>query len=370
MNAQPELGRRKLNESEVVRRQFVVARCDPAALILPKFVVVRGGDMKRREFIGWLGGAMAWPMSAAAQTVKRIGVLMSNYSPNDREGIASAKAFDDTLKELGWRDGSNLLIVTQWDSGDPARTKASAAELVNEKPDLIVAAANPAVAALRRLTDTIPIVFTRVVNPIGSGFGASLARPGGNITGFQASEPSLGSKWVEVLRELDPAISRIAVVYGSDSGGNVAFLQAAKAGAKSATVALTEVDVHKDTAIEAPLSSFAKEPNGAMIIVPHPWTNSNRKAIIALAERYKLPAVYGYRFFAADGGLMSYGPDQIDQWRGAARYADRILKGEKPGDLPIQAPTKYELVVNQKTADAIGLHIRAQFSIRADEVIE
>jgi putative ABC transport system substrate-binding protein len=326
--------------------------------------------MRRREFIGWLGGAIVWPLSATAQTMKRIGVLMSNYSPNDREGMASAKAFDGTLKELGWRDGSNLQIDYRWDHGDPSLTRASSAELVNSKPDLIVAAANPAVAELRRLTDTIPIVFTRVVNPVGSGFGASLARPGGNTTGFQASEPSLGSKWVEVLRELDPTVHRIAIVYGSDSGGNVAFVQAAKAGAKSAAVALTEVDVHKSTAIDAALSSFASEAKGALIVVPHPWTTSNRKAIIGLAERYKLPAVYGYRFFAADGGLMSYGPDQIDQWRGAARYTNRILKGEKPGDLPIQAPTKYELVINQKTANAIGLRIPAQFSIRADEVIE
>ena len=198
-----------------------------------------------------------------------------------------------------------------------------------------------------------------------------MAWPGRNITGFQASDASLGSKWVEVLREVDPGIQRIAVVYGSDSGGNIAFVQAAEAGAKSAGVALTLLDVRKTTSLEETLSSFAKEPKGGLIesfrIL---GSTSNRKAIIALAERHKLLAVFGYRFFAADGGLMSYGPDQVDQWRGAARYANRILRGEQAGELPIQAPTKYELVINLKTAKAIGLNIPAQFSIRADEVIE
>jgi putative ABC transport system substrate-binding protein len=327
--------------------------------------------MKRREFVKLtVGAALSWPVAASAQSLKRIGVLMSNYSPNDREGIASAKAFADTLSELGWRDGNNLRLDTRWDNGDPELTKASAAELVSSKPDLIVAAANPAVAELHRLTDTIPIVFTRVVDPTGNGLGASLARPGRNITGFQASDASLGSKWVEALSELDPAIRRMAVVYGSDSGGNIAFVQAAEAGAKSAGVALILIDVRKSTSLEEAFSSFAKEPKGGLIVVPHPWTTSNRKAIIALAERHKLPAVYGYRFFAADGGLISYGPDQVDQWRGAARYANRILRGEQAGELPIQAPTKYELVINLKTAKAIGLNIPAQFSIRADEVIE
>jgi putative ABC transport system substrate-binding protein len=327
--------------------------------------------MNRREFVTLtIGAALSCPVAASAQPLKRIGVLMSNYSPNDPEGMASAKAFADTLNELGWRDGSNLRLEMRWDHGDPALTTASALELVSSKPDLIVAAANPAVVALRRLTDTIPIIFTRVVDPIGNGFGASMARPGRNITGFQASDASVGSKWVEVLRELDPAIQGVAVVYGSDSGGNIAFVQAAEAGAKAAGLALTLVDLRKDTSLKEALSLFAKEPKGGLIIVPHPWTTSNRKAIIALAEEHKLPAVYGYRFFAADGGLMSYGPDQVDQWRGAARYANRILRGEQAGELPIQPPTKYELVINLKTAKAIGLKIPAQFSSRADEVIE
>jgi putative ABC transport system substrate-binding protein len=226
------------------------------------------------------------------------------------------------------------------------------------------------VVELRRLTDTIPIVFTRVVDPIGNGFGTSMARPGRNITGFQASDATVGSKWVEVLRELDPGIQRVAVIYGSDSGGNIAFVQTVKTGAKSAGVALTLLDVRENTSLDEALSSFAKEPKCGLIVVPHPWTTSNRKAIIALAEQYKLPAVYGYRFFATDGGLMSYGTDQVDQWRGAARYANRILRGEQASELPIQPPTKYELVINLKAAQAIGLNIPAQFSTRADEVIE
>jgi putative ABC transport system substrate-binding protein len=223
---------------------------------------------------------------------------------------------------------------------------------------------------LHDLASTIPIVFTRVVDPVGSGFVASLARPGGNITGFQAADSNVGSKWVELLQEVDPIISRIAFLYGSDSGGNLAFLEAAEAGTKAAAVSLTPIDIHTGASLDAALASFASQPRGALIVVPHPWTTSNRKTIIALAERYRLPALYGYRFFAADGGLISYGPDQIDQWRGAATCADRILKGEKPSDLPVQAPTKYELVINLKAANAIGLHISSEFSLRADEVIE
>jgi putative ABC transport system substrate-binding protein len=327
--------------------------------------------MKRREFIRLLGGAtIAWPVTAMAQQLRRIGALMSLYAPTDREGAASAKAFADTLQKLGWTDGNNLRIDYRWPSGDPALIKASAAELVNSRPDLIVAAANPAVAELHRLTDTIPLVFTRVVDPIGSGFVAGLARPGGNITGFQAADSGLGSKWIEVLRELDPAIGRIAVLYGSDSEGNMALLHAAEAGAKATAVPLIPIDIHIDTALDAALASFSRQPGGGLIVIPHPWTTSNRKTIIALAERYRLPAVYAYRFFAADGGLMSYGPDQLEQWRGAASYADRILRGEKPSDLPVQTPTTYELVINLKTANAIGLRVPPEFSILADEVIE
>jgi putative ABC transport system substrate-binding protein len=327
--------------------------------------------MNRRDFIARIGGAAAaWPVAAPAQQPRRIGALMSPYLPTDKEGIASANAFADTLQKLGWHDGDNLRIEYRWPGGDPALIKAAAADMVNSAPDLIVVAANAAVAEVHRLTNTIPIVFTRVADPVGSGFATSLARPEGNITGFQASDADLGGKWVEVLRDADPAVSRLAVIYGSDSKGNVAFLATAQAGSRSIAVPLTAIDVSKDQNLDAALASFASQPGGGLIVVPHQWITSNRKIIIALAERYRLPAIYGYRLFAADGGLISYGPDDIDQWRGAATYANRILKGEKPSDLPIQAPTKYQMVINLKAAKAIGLSMSPSFASRADEVIE
>jgi putative tryptophan/tyrosine transport system substrate-binding protein len=327
--------------------------------------------MRRRDFIALIGGAAAaWPVAASAQKPRRIGALMSPYLPTDKEGIASANALADTLQKLGWHDGDNLRIEYRWPGGDPALIKAAAADMVNSAPDLIVVAANAAVAEVHRLTNTIPIVFTRVADPVGSGFATSLARPEGNITGFQASDAGLGGKWVEVLHDADPAVSRLAAIYGSDSKGNEAFLATAQAGARSIAVPLTAIDVSKDLNLDAALASFASQPGGALIVVPHQWITSNRKIIIALAERYRLPAIYGYRLFAADGGLISYGPDDVDQWRGAATYANRILKGEKPSDLPIQAPTKYQMVINLKAAKAIGLSVSPAFASRADEVIE
>jgi putative ABC transport system substrate-binding protein len=327
--------------------------------------------MKRREFITLLGGAaIAWPVAATAQQPRRIGALMSPYLPTDKEGAASATAFADTLQKLGWHDGDNLRIDYRWPGGDPALIKAAAADMVNSAPDLIVVAANAAVAELHRMTNTIPIVFTRVADPVGSGFATSLARPEGNITGFQASDAGLGGKWVEVLRDADPAVSRLAAIYGSDSTGNLAYLATAEAGARSIAVPLTAIDISKDQKLDVALASFASQPGGGLIVFPYPWTTSNRKIVIALAERYRLPAIYGYQLFAADGGLLSYGPDEVDQWRGAATYANRILRGEKPSDLPIQAPTKYQLVINLKAAKAIGLSISPPFASRADEVIE
>jgi putative tryptophan/tyrosine transport system substrate-binding protein len=329
-----------------------------------------GDTMERRRFISLFGAAAVWPMPAVGQQVRRIGVLMALYAPTDREGIASAKAFTDTLQARGWTVGNNLEIDFRWPGGNPELIKSEAAALARSKPDLFVASANPAVMELHRLAANVPIVFTRVVDPVGSGFVASLARPGNKITGFQASDSAVGGKWVEILRELDPAINRIAVVYGSDSGGNIAFLEAAAAGAKSTAVTLFPIDIHvADSALDKALDSFSAQAGGGLIIVPHPWT-SNRKAIIAMAERYRLPAIYGYRFFAADGGLVSYGPDQIDQWRGAAGYADRILRGEAANDLPVQAPTKYELVINLKAAKTIEFRIPPEVSTRADEIIE
>ena len=235
---------------------------------------------------------------------------------------------------------------------------------------MIVVATSLALAELQQLTSTIPIVFTQVGDPVDSGFVAGLARPGGNITGFQSFDPAMGGKWLGVLKETAPNLSRVAVLFGSDTASNVAELRAAEAVAPSLGVTVTAVDFDHGGEIERAVATFAGQPDGGLIVMPHAYTLANRASIIILAARYRLPAIYPYRFFATEGGLMSYGPDQIDQWRGAASYVDRILRGEKPGDLPVQAPTKFELVVNLKTARAIGLNIPPAFPLRADEVIE
>jgi putative ABC transport system substrate-binding protein len=327
--------------------------------------------VRRREFLTILGGAAAaWPLAARAQQSRRIGGLISNYSQTDREGQARIAAFLDTFQRLGWTDGRNVGINYRWDAADADHAKASAAELVHSAPDVIVVSGNLALAELHRLTSTIPIVFVQVSDPVDSGFVAGFARPGGNITGFQNFEPAIGGKWLGVIKEAAPNLSRVAVLFGSDTAANVAILRAAEAGAPSLGVVVTAVDIDHGGEIEQAIATFAGQPNGGLIVGPHPYTIANRASIIVLAARHRLPAIYPYRYFAAEGGLMSYGPDQIDQWRGAASYVDRILRGEKPGDLPVQAPTKYELVVNLKTAKALGFNIPPGFPLRADEVIE
>jgi putative ABC transport system substrate-binding protein len=326
--------------------------------------------MRRRDFIKVIGGAATWPIAARAQQSRRIGVLVANYSQTDREGQASIAAFLDAFRRLGWTDGRNVAIKYHWDAGDAERIKTSAAELVHSAPDVILVATSPALAELHRLTSTIPIVFTQVTDAVDNGFVASLARPGGNITGFQSLDHTMGGKWMGMLKEAAPNLTRVAVLFGSDSGGNVAMLRAAETVAPSLGVQLTTVDVHVGGEIERAVATFASQADGGLIIVPHPYTHANRASIIILAARYRLPAIYPFRYFAIEGGLLSYGPDQIDQWRGAATYVDRILRGEMPGDLPVQAPTKFALVVNLKTAKAIGLNIPPAFPLRADEVIE
>jgi putative ABC transport system substrate-binding protein len=285
-------------------------------------------NMRRREFLSVLGGAVAaWPVAARGQQPRRIAVLMANYAPTDREGQASMAAFLETLQKHGWSDGRTVRIDARWDAGDAAGMKSSAADVVRSGPDVIVAAANPATAELARLTSTIPIVFTRVADPVGSGFVPNVARPGGNITGFQASDAALGGKWLGVLKEAVPNLVRAAVLYGSDSGGNLALLHAAQTAAPSAGIELTAIDVQASAEIESAVAAFAERPNGGLIVVAHPYTTAKRGSIITLAARHRLPAIYPYRFFAAEGGLISYGPDQIEQWRGAAGYVDRILRG-------------------------------------------
>jgi putative ABC transport system substrate-binding protein len=262
-------------------------------------------------------------------------------------------------------------IEYRWGDGDPERAKTAAAELVRSAPDaIVVAGSSPALAELQRLTSTTPIVFIQVGDPVAAGFVSSLAQPGGNVTGFQGFEPAMGGKWLGVLKEAVPNLSRAAVLFGSDSGPNVAYLRTAEAIAPSLGVAVTPVDVVDSGGTERAVAAFASQPDGGLIVIPNPYTSANRGSIIILAARHRLPAIYPFRFFAAEGGLLSYGFDKIDSWRRAATYVDRILRGEKPAELPVQAPTKFELVVNLKTARALGLSIPPAFPLRADEVIE
>jgi putative ABC transport system substrate-binding protein len=326
--------------------------------------------MRRREFITLLGGAAVWPLAARGQQPRRVGMLIATYSQTDREGQACIAAFLDTFHRLGWTDGRNVRIEDRWGAGDAERVKAAAAELVRSAPDAIVVATSPALAELQRLTTTLPIMFIQVGDPIDSGFVASLARPAGNITGFQAFEPAMGGKWLGVLKEAMPNLSRAAVLFSSDSRPTVALLHAAEAVAAALGVTVTAVDVLDAGGIERSVAAFASQPDGGLIVTPNRYTHANRGSIIILAARHRLPAIYPFRYFATEGGLISYGFDLIDQWRGPATYVDRILRGEKPGELPIQAPTKFELVVNLKTAKALGLSIPPAFPLRADEVIE
>lgn len=330
--------------------------------------------MRRREFIALLGGAATgWPLTVRAQQgerVRRVGMLIASFAQTDREGQTRIAAFLDTFQKLGWIDGRNVRLDYRWNAGVADREKAYAAELVRLAPDVIVVAANPALAELQRLTSTIPIVFTQVADPVGSGFVASLPRPGANITGFQTNYPAMGGKWLGVLKEAAPNIRRAVVLFGSDSAANVELVRATEMVAPSLGVEVIAIDVHDRVEIERAIAEFASQPDGGLVVVPHPNTIANRGSVIILAARHRLPAVYPYRYFATEGGLMSYGPDQIDQWRGAATYVDRILRGEKPGELPVQAPAKFELVINMKTAKALGFSIPPGFPLRADEVIE
>jgi putative ABC transport system substrate-binding protein len=329
--------------------------------------------MRRRQFMTLLcGAAAALPFVARAQQgerVRRIGVLIPAYAQTDREGQARLAAFVSTLHGFGWSEGRNLGIEVRWPGGDVARAKADAAWLVGAAPDAIVVSSNPALAELKRLTATIPLIFVQVSEPTDSGFVSSLARPGGNITGFQNFEPAIGGKWLGVLKDVAPQVRRAAMLLNPDIASNVGFLRAAESIAPSLGMQVIAAGVRDAADIERGITAFGGEAH-SLIIAPTPVTVAHRGSIIGLAARRRLPAVYPYRYFAMDGGLVSYGPDQLDQWRGAASYVDRVLRGAKPGDLPVQAPTKYELVVNLKTAKALGFDIPPSFPLRADEVIE
>jgi putative ABC transport system substrate-binding protein len=329
--------------------------------------------MRRRDFFTMLGGAAAaWPLAARAQQgerMRRISVLM-NLSADDPEGQARIAAFHQGLQEWGWTLGRNARIDVRWGAVDAYNSRRYAAELVALMPDVILAAASAAMGALQQTTHTVPIVFATIIDPVGAGFVESLAHPGGNVTGFMQFEYSLSGKWLELLKEIAPGVTRAAVLRDPAVGSGTGQYAIIQAVAQSLGVELRPMDVRDPGEIERAIVAFARVPNGGLIIVGAPSAVVHRNLIITLAARHRLPAVYPVPYFARTGGLISYGPDSIDPYRRAAGYVDRILKGEKPADLPVQAPTKYELVINLKTAKALGLEVPPSLLARADEVIE
>ena len=329
--------------------------------------------MRRREFITLLcSAAVAWPIAARGQQpeqMRRIAVLM-NRATDDPEDQAYLAAFRQALQQLGWPEGRNVQIDYRWASGDADLVRKYAAELVALAPDVILAAGSPSVAALQRVTRSLPIVFVRVSDPVGGGLVDSLARPGGNVTGFMQFEYSFSGKWLELLKQIAPQVTRAAVLRNSDNRAGTGEFAAIQSMAQSLNVELRPVDTRDAGEIESAVAAFARSPNGGLIVAPSATTGGNRDLIVTLAARHKLPAVYADRSDITSGGLISYGVDRVDQFRRAAGYVDRILKGEKPADLPVQAPTKYELVINLKAAKALGLTIPPSLLARADEVIE
>jgi putative ABC transport system substrate-binding protein len=311
---------------------------------------------------------VAW---AQQERMRRVAVL-APFDNNDPEAQRLLGAFKQRLVSHGWTDGRNLSIEYRFAGGSAENIRAVAKELVAATPDIIFAASNVSVAPLQQATTTIPIVFVNASDPVGSSFVASLARPGGNITGFQGFEPAIGGKWLEVLREVAPKVRRVAVILNPNVTANVAFLRAAETAAASSGVAITAAGVRDAADIENILTAFAKEPNGGVIVTPSPLTNTadKSKLIISLVAQLQLPAIYPYRLSAASNGLISYAYDQTAQWQGSASYVDRILRGAKPSELPVQAPIKYEMVINLKIAKALDIVVPPTLLARADEVIE
>jgi putative tryptophan/tyrosine transport system substrate-binding protein len=332
-----------------------------------------GAAVRRRQFITLLGSAtVTWPIAAQAQQRGRlpgIGVLMST-AEDDPEGQARIAAFRHGLQKLGWIDGQNVRIDVRWTASDPALDRKFAAELVMLMPDVILATASQTVAALQAATPTVPIVFAHAVDPVGAGFVDSLARPGSNATGFVLFEYGIGAKWLELLKEIAPNVTRVAVLRDPAIAAGTGQFGAIQSVAPSLSVELTPVNLRDPNEIERAVSAFARSSNGGLVVTAAPLALSHRELIVALAARYKLCAVYPLRPFVTAGGLVFYGPDIVDQYRRASGYVDRILKGEKPADLPVQAPTKYELVINLKTAKALGITVPSSVLARADEVIE
>jgi putative tryptophan/tyrosine transport system substrate-binding protein len=328
--------------------------------------------MKRREFITLLGGAAAaWPLAARAQPerMRRIGVLM-NPGESDPEGQARFAAFLQGLQQLGWTDGRNVRIDTRWSPGDADDTRRHAIELVALAPDVILATGSATVASLLPVTHAVPIVFVLFPDPVGAGIVDSLARPGGNVTGFTSYEYGISGKWLELLKQIAPGVTRAAVIRDPAASGGIGQFAAIQSVAPSLGVEVSPVNVRDAGEIERAVTAFVRSSNGGLIVTGSALAFVHRNLLVTLAARHKLPAVYWIRSLVTDGGLISYGPDIIDQYRRAAAYVDRILKGEKPADLPVQAPIKYELVINLKTAKALGLDVPDKLLALADEVIE
>jgi putative tryptophan/tyrosine transport system substrate-binding protein len=329
--------------------------------------------LRRRDFIILLGGAAAASPLAArpqqAERMRRIGVLMG-YPEGDPQAQANITALLQGLQNLGWIEGRDVQIDYRWAGGDPDKARTLARELIAMMPDLMVSSTNQVTQILQQETRTIPIVFAFVGDPVGSGFAASLARPGKNLTGFANFENSIGGKWLELVKEIAPRAKRVGFVFNPDAAPNVGFFHAAEAAAPSLGIKLAALAVRDATDIEQDITAFASEPDGGLIVAPHAVTLGNRNLIIELAVRYCLPAVYSDRYFAESGGLVSFGNNAANLFGRAATYVDLILKGANPADLPVQLPTKFELIVNLKTAKTLGLTISESFLTRADEVIE
>jgi putative ABC transport system substrate-binding protein len=330
--------------------------------------------MRRRHFITLLGGAsMALPFAAGAQQpngTRRVGVLM-NFGADEPEGRSREKAFVLGLQDLGWRNGDNLQIDTRWAANDAELYRRFSAELVALAPDVILAGGSPSLAALHKVSPSAPLVFANVIDPVGAGFVASLARPGGNTTGFSLFEYSISGKWLELLHQVAPNVTRIAVLRDTSLAAGIGQFAAIQAMAPpSLGLELTPIDMDDPSLIRRALTAFAREPNGGLIVTVSPLAVTHRDLIISLATQLLLPNVYAFRYYPVGGGLASYGPDPNDDFRRAASYVNRILNGEKPGNLPVQAPIKYEVVINLKTAKALGLNVPSALLATADDVIE
>jgi putative ABC transport system substrate-binding protein len=329
--------------------------------------------MRRREVIALLGSAAAWPLAARAQQsdrLRRVGVLMG-LAETDPFTMGYVRELRDGLQQLGWTDNRNIQFTYRYAAGDPGRARAFAKELVEMQPDLIVGHTTPVAAALSQATRTVPVVFVSITDPVRDGFVASMARPGGNMTGFTNYEFTMGAKWLEILKEIAPKTARVSLLLNPDTGSYyVEYMRSVEAVALSSSVQATLAPVHNSAEIESTITALAREPGGGLIVLPSAPITANIELIIGLAAQHRIPAIYPFRSHAKQGGLVAYGVALNDLFRRAADYVDRILKGQKPADLPVQAPTKYELVVNRKTAETLGIEVPPMLLARADEVIE